>query len=74
VPDIRTTFQPGTVRTVSDSEFLDLKRQGLIKEVVPPPAPVAPAPKPTAKTRPTPTPKVFRTSTTTSNTDGDSSE
>lgn len=34
MPDIRTTFQPGTVVTVGDAEYLDLKRQGLVREVV----------------------------------------
>lgn len=41
MPDVRTTFKPEEVRSVSASEFLDLDRQGLILEVVTtPPAPV----------------------------------
>ena len=34
MPDVRTTFQPGEVRRVSQTEFTDLDRQGLILEVV----------------------------------------
>lgn len=38
MPDIRTTIQPGNVINVSESELLDLDRQGLVLEVVTPAA------------------------------------
>src|SRR3546814_9513318 len=56
VPDIRTTINPGEVKTVSDSEFLDLDRMGLVLEVVT----TQSAPAFSAK----PTPKVIKTTTT----------
>ncbi len=34
MPDVRTTFQPGEVVSISEIEFTDLDRQGLILEVV----------------------------------------
>lgn len=34
MPDVRTTFQPGIVQTVSEQEYTDLDRQGLVLEVV----------------------------------------
>lgn len=34
MPDIRTTMQPDTVITVDEAEYLDLDRQGLVREVV----------------------------------------
>lgn len=34
MPDVRTTIQPGTITTVSEQEFTDLDRLGLIQEVV----------------------------------------
>jgi hypothetical protein len=34
MPDVRTTLQPGSISTVSEQEFTDLDRQGLILEVV----------------------------------------
>lgn len=34
MPDVRTTLQPGNITTVSEQEFTDLDRQGLILEVV----------------------------------------
>lgn len=34
MPDVRTTLQPGTITTVSEQEFTDLDRLGLIQEVV----------------------------------------
>lgn len=34
MPDVRTTLQPGLVSTISEQEFTDLDRQGLILEVV----------------------------------------
>lgn len=36
MPEIRTTFQPGNVIHVDEAEFLDLDRQGVVLEVVPP--------------------------------------
>lgn len=71
MPDIRTTIKPGEVQTVSDTEFLDLDRMGLVLEVVSTPATEASTPKPAA---PKPTPKVVRTSTTGSKTAGDDSD
>lgn len=34
MPDVRTTLQPGTITKVSEQEFTDLDRLGLIQEVV----------------------------------------
>lgn len=34
MPDVRTTLQPGTVTKVTEQEFTDLDRLGLIQEVV----------------------------------------
>lgn len=34
MPHVRTTMQPYLVQTVSDSEYTDLERQGLIYETV----------------------------------------
>jgi hypothetical protein len=43
MPLVRTTMQPYLVQRVDHSEYLDLKRQGLVSEVVPEtyPVPVA---------------------------------
>lgn len=41
MPTVRTTIQPHVELEVSDAEYLDLKRQGLLIED---PAPAAPAP------------------------------
>lgn len=38
MPMIRTVFQPDRVIEVSDTEYLDLKRQGAVKAVVVPKA------------------------------------
>jgi hypothetical protein len=46
VPNVRTTIQPGTIQKVTEQEFTDLSRQGLILEVVTSqPVPVKTAPK-----------------------------
>lgn len=34
MPDVRTTFKPGEIVFISEQEFTDLDRQGLILEVV----------------------------------------
>lgn len=34
MPNVRTTLQPGTVTKVTEQEFTDLDRLGLIQEVV----------------------------------------
>lgn len=48
MPDVRLKFQPGNIQKVSEQEFTDLDRQGLVLEVVTPqaPAPVKPHPVP----------------------------
>lgn len=48
MPTVRTTIQPDKFIEVSDTEYVDLKRQGLLIED-PAPAPAAPAAAP-AKT------------------------
>lgn len=34
MPNVRTTIQPGEIISISEIEFTDLNRQGLILEVV----------------------------------------
>ena len=41
MPTVRTTIQPHVALEVSDAEYLDLKRQGLLVEDVPAAVPAA---------------------------------
>lgn len=34
MPNVRTTIKPGEIMVITDREFVDLDRQGLILEVV----------------------------------------
>lgn len=54
--DVRLTFQPGKVVRVSEQEFTDLNRQGLILEEVQPKAPAKTVPVRTVTTEGSKTP------------------
>ena len=46
MPDVRLKFQPGNIQKVSEQEFTDLDRQGLVLEVITPQAPPSVKPHP----------------------------
>ena len=48
MPLVRTTMQPYLIQRVSEGEYLDLSRQGLIHSTVPEISETVPVPKPPA--------------------------